>query len=247
MSGADKSVKLVTRKLWTHASGFAQTTLVKVKTLTKKIRSHPAQLCVSSQRISNLQTPPPPSRLPSAGVRLWGRGLPNPREELPADAMPAANTVIPGLWTLDYRPFLPVQCIVYSSHKIKKKQSMPSQLAIYHTVHHIYHAITPKLGGGGRCLQETPSHNRGKMGTAWEFLCGFHTFQPNEMMRRGGEYVTKKIKEHNVMTPTTTTTTPQSCCSGCASKFSSVNTVVFNMCLNRHRWSVTLSCVTRAG
>ena len=26
----------------------------------KKFKSHPAQLCVSSQRISNLQTPPPP-------------------------------------------------------------------------------------------------------------------------------------------------------------------------------------------
>ena len=91
----------------------------------KKFKSHPAQLCVSSQRISNLQTPTTTTTtttIPSAGVRLWGRGLPNPREELPADAMPAANTVIPGLWTLDYRPFLPVQCIVYSSHKIKKKK-----------------------------------------------------------------------------------------------------------------------------
>ena len=124
----------------------------------KKFKSHPAQLCVSSQRISNLQTPTTTTTtttttIPSAGVRLWGRGLPNPREELPADAMPAANTVIPGLWTLDYRPFLPVQCIVYSSHKIKKKKKkkkMPSQLTIYHAVHHI-HAITPNLGGVDAC------------------------------------------------------------------------------------------------
>lgn len=83
---------------------------------------------------------------------------------------------------------------------------MPSQLTIYHTVHHIYHAITPKLcvfvGGGCRRLQETPSHNRGKMGTAQEFLCGFQHVKPNEMMR-SSEYVTKKIKEHNVTPPHT--------------------------------------------
>ncbi len=56
---------------------------------TDKIKSHPPQLCASSQCSTNPQTP----RL----VLGCGGGVsPLPRGT-PADAMPAANPVIPGL------------------------------------------------------------------------------------------------------------------------------------------------------
>lgn len=97
-------------------------------------------------KIKSPPIPKPPSQPThqthtQAGFRAGvGEGS-RPAGGMPADAMPAANTVIPGLWTLDYRQFLSVQFIVDSSHQMLNTQNTQSRRP-YITQHDTIYSIT---------------------------------------------------------------------------------------------------------
>lgn len=122
---------------------------------TGKIKSHPPQLCASSQCSFNPQTPPP------AGFRQWGKGLPAPKRNAcwcHASCKPSNPWIInSGLQTISASA---AHCEFLTLDTIRACLQGSPYITQHTTIYCIPWDKSNWFATGSLYMQETPSCNR---------------------------------------------------------------------------------------